>query len=318
MGRTVSSSLCSATTPLVIGIDIGGTNIKIGLVDRQGNILGRHRVATASLSRQPKAFLQGLSEILLSWLKDNGVADKSVAGVGIGFPGLLDYERGRVIQLPNIPGWRNVPAVDQIRRVLPFNVCIDNDVNLMTLGEWRFGAGVGCDHMVCLTLGTGIGGGLILNGALYRGADGVAGEAGHMPLNEDGPPCPCGGRACLERYLGNAVLLKQAQDHWQDPRMTLERATELVWRKDRRAVAFWEEVGVRLGNGLVGLVNCLNPRLIVLGGGVASRNPVIVQAVQQTIRSRAMTVQGKRVRIKRARLGNDAAVIGASVLLFNP
>jgi glucokinase len=165
-----------------------------------------------------------------------------------------------------------------------------------------------------LTLGTGVGGGLIINRALYRGQDNAAGEFGHLPLNESGPLCGCGSQACLETYIGNAAIIKQARKLF-GPGISLERVSQLAANNDARALKLWGEIGRKLGLALSGIVNLLNLDAIVIGGGISNAGRGLFGSVQQTILLRAMRVQAKRVRIFKAKLGIDAGIIGAGYLV---
>jgi len=185
---------------------------------------------------------------------------------------------------------------------------------MITLGEWKFGAGRGYKNLLCMTLGTGVGGGLILNNALYRGEGFVAGEIGHIPLNENGPLCNCGGRACFERAVGNQILLARIKKIFGRD-FSIESVHALAHNGDRRALKFWEETATHIGNGLVGVVNVLNPPLIIIGGGVANNERFLFQTISRVIKARAMKVQAAMVKIVRAKLGNDAGIIGAQVLV---
>ncbi len=185
-----------------IGLDLGGTSIKMALVDTGGGLSFRRETATP--------FKAGRSEVIgllvddiRDIIKKSGVKKRDLGGVGIGVPGPVDFKNGIVRYFPNIKGWDNVPLRSIMERRLALKAALDNDVNAMTLGEYRFGAGKGTVNLVCLTLGTGVGGGLIINRKLYRGSTMCAGEIGHIPINEKGPICNCRGVACLERYIGN-------------------------------------------------------------------------------------------------------------------
>ena len=216
--------------------------------------------------------------------------------------------------LPNIPGWRDVPLKKILEKKLKIAVRLDNDVNMITLGEWRFGAGKGSRNLVCLTLGTGVGGGLIINNSLYRGEGFAAGELGHMPVNEQGPVCGCGGWGCLESYVGNARLMARAAKLMKKSPMALEEMFRLANQGNRRAVEFWHETAEHIGNGLVGLVNLLNPRKIIIGGGVSNNHKFLFPMIRSIIQRRAMDTQARMVKIVRAQLGSDAGLLGAWVL----
>ena len=177
----------------VIGIDVGGTNIKLGIVNRQGTVIARSSLVTESFVHNRNKLIQALAAAVVCLISQAKLKKSSIIGIGIGLPGLIDPIKGIVQFLPNIPHWKNVPLKAILEKKLKIPTYLENDVNLITLGEWRFGAGRGVKNLVCVTLGTGVGGGLILNSQLYRGEGYVAGEVGHIPLNEKGPRCNCGG-----------------------------------------------------------------------------------------------------------------------------
>ena len=298
----------------VIGIDVGGTNIKYGLVTPTGEIVYRKVLKTKDYSSRAKlipAMVEGAARLL----KEHGVKKRQVKGIGMGLPGLVDVRNGIVKFLPNIPGWKDVPLRTIFEHELGIPTCLENDVNMITLGEWKYGAGAGEDNLICITLGTGVGGGLVFNRGLYRGDGFAAGEIGHIPINENGPACSCGGRGCFERYVGNQQLQVLAGKIFRDKAITLEEVTARAVTGDARALRFWEDTGVRIGHGLIGVVNLLNPRLLVIGGGVSNSHRFLFPAIRRTVKQRAMVVQGRMFRIKRAKLGNDAGIIGARVLL---
>ena len=172
----------------VLGVDVGGTNIKLGLVDLSGNVISRTSLVTSSFIRNKNRLISALCSQIKIIISKNRLSPKHILGIGIGLPGLVDFHRGTVNLLVNIPGWHKVPLKKIIEQKIKIPAFLDNDVNVMALGEWRFGAARGSKNVVCLTLGTGVGGGLILDNRLYRGENFAAGELGHIPLNENGPP----------------------------------------------------------------------------------------------------------------------------------
>lgn len=297
---------------LVIGIDVGGTNIKFGLISKSGRIIDRTNLITKSYNRDKQKLIQALCLEIKHLLATNKLTFKNVLGIGIGLPGLVDPVKGIVKFLPNIPGWREVPLKRILEKKFHIPAVLENDVNLIALGEWMFGAGRGCRDIMCITLGTGVGGGLILNNELYRGAGYCAGEIGHMPLNEQGPRCNCGGLACLERKVGNHYLLERIRTIFHKPH-TLEEVHALAVRGEKKALGFWEETATHIGNGLVGVVNVLNPVKVIVGGGIANNHRFLFKTIERTIKKRAMKVQGAMIKIVKARLGNDGGLIGAWV-----
>lgn len=298
-----------------IGVDVGGTNVKLGLVNQVGKIVARASFDTRNFSKTKKKLIDAIVSSVFSLIEEEGLVPKDILGIGLGLPGPIDSKNGIVSFLPNIPGWKNVPLKSIIQKKLRIPTFIDNDVNLITLGEWKFGAGKGYKNMMCMTLGTGVGAGLILNNGLYRGEGFAAGELGHMPLNERGPVCSCGGSACFEGYVGNGTLLKKASKIFKRKNIELPDVYYLAQQGNTRAIEFWEEAGGHVGNALVGVINLLNLRLIIIGGGVSNNYSFLGKKINATIKARAMKVQAKMVKVVRAKLRNDAGILGAQVLV---
>jgi len=301
----------------VVGVDVGGTNIKLGVVGPSGQVIVRNSFATKPFASSRIRLIAALAHEIEASIITAGLKKNQVAGVGIGLPGLIDYEKGVVRFLPNIPDWRNVRLKSILQKRVKLPVFVDNDVKIITLAESKFGAGRGVRDLVCMTLGTGVGAGLILNGQLYRGEDNAAGELGHMPLNEHGPKCNCGGYGCFETYVGNRALLALAHRVMGDPDISLEDVFALAQKGHKKALFFWKTAAEHIGNGLVGIVNLLNPRLIIIGGGISHNEKFLFKTITETIRRRAMSLQGAAFQIKRAKFKDDAGIIGAYVLVTN-
>lgn len=299
----------------VVGVDVGGTNIKLGLVGAHLRVVDRTRFATKSFAADPKSLISEISRQISSLIERNNISIRNVAGIGVGLPGLVDNSKGIVRFLPNILGWKDISLKNILEKKQGVPVFLENDVNLIALGEWKFGAGRNAKHMVCITLGTGVGSGLILNGCLYRGPGFAAGEFGHVPINEDGPACGCGSFGCLESYVGNARLVSRAQKITKKADMSIEGMYVLAKKGDKTALKFWEETATHIGNGLVTVVNMLNPQRIVIGGGVSHNHEFLFPTINDVIQKRAMTVPASMVKIVRAQLGNDAGILGAHVLV---
>ena len=308
-----------------IGIDLGGTLAKVGIVNERGRVLAKTSLRT--LAYRKKDLINEIIVSIIKLVSSRRIKRNEIGGIGVGLPGLIDSKRGIVRYLVNISGWKNVHFKKIFEQKLNIKTYIDNDVNVMTLGELYHGAGRGVKNMVCITLGTGVGGGIVINGKLYRGKDLVAGEIGHIPINEDGPKCNCGGTACIESYAGNRYLMNKLKNdlkknpsvlkklyrvkHMSPPLALVDKAARMG---DKFSIRFWEEVGLKLGTMLTGVVNLLNPEKIVIGGGVANAVRFIMVPIKKTINKRAMKIQRKRVKIVRAGLGKDAGMIGAAVL----
>ncbi|MDO8488780.1 MAG: ROK family protein [Candidatus Omnitrophota bacterium] len=297
----------------IIGIDLGGTNLKCALLDSSLKIRAKNSFNTKSFDNKQK-LISGISDSIKSFISNQGLSKTDILGVGIGLPGPVDTFKGRVHFLPNITGWKNVELKKILEQKTKLRVIVDNDAKLMALAEYKAGSAAGYQNAICLTLGTGVGAGLIINGALYRGKDNAAGELGHLPINENGPLCGCGARACLEAYIGNAVIIKEARKIFGSG-TSLENVSEMAKNNNPRAIKFWYAIGEKLGFALSGVVNLLNLDVIVIGGGVSDAGKVLFESVKKTISSRAMSVQAKRVKIFKAKLGVNAGMIGAGYIV---
>ena len=297
----------------IIGVDLGGTNLRVALLTQQYKIVDKYSLSTRKFEDKDgliSAILHAIDQII----ENNDLAKANIVGVGLGLPGPVDTTRGIVHTFTNIPGWKEVNLKRILEQKLDIPVRLDNDTNLMCLAEYRLGKAKGLKNVVCLTLGTGVGGGIIIDGKLYRGSNFVAGELGHMPINEEGPRCKCGGVACLEAYIGNSRIKSEAQKLFRRD-ISLEELSALSKRGDARARYIWSELGRRLGIALVGAVNLLNPDAIVIGGGIANAGEVLFSTAKKTIAQRAMKVASRHVKVLKAQLGNDAGLIGAAILV---
>jgi len=297
----------------IIAIDLGGTNLKIALLDQRYK-LKRKEVLNTQKFVKKDSLIQAIIDSINKIIENNKLNKTNILGVGLGLPGPIDIKRGIVHFFPNIPGWKEVELKNILERKLGLPVFLDNDANLMSLAESKLGAAKGLVNAVCLTLGTGVGGGIIIDGTLYRGLSFAAGEIGHIPINEKGPRCNCGGIGCLEAYIGNNRIIKEAKRLFRRV-VSLEELSQLAKKKNRRALRIWSEVGRHLGAALVGIVNFFNPEAIVIGGGVSGAGKILFDRVKETILSRAMSVQAKQVKVVKAKLGNDAGLIGAAILV---
>ncbi len=297
----------------IIGIDLGGTNLKTALFDSRLMVLDKEVVGTQRF-RQKAKLIQAIYDSVHRILGKNRLTGKEILGIGLGVPGPTDHASGTVHFFPNIPGWKEVGLARILKKKLKLPVFLDNDAKLMTLAEYTSGSGRGLQNVLCLTLGTGVGGGLILGGKLYRGMDNAAGEIGHLPINEEGPACNCGGWACLESYIGNNKILREARSVFKRA-ISLEELSALARKGDKRAKGIWIKVGRRLGLALAGMTNVLNLDAVILGGGIANAGSILFQKTRETLRVRAMSVQAQRVKVLKARLGSDAGMVGAALLV---
>jgi len=297
----------------IIAVDLGGTNLKIGLIDSKYRIIDKQVISTPSLLSREK-LIDTISDSIKSILKNNNLTKKQLLGIGLGVPGPVDARQGVVHFFPNIPGWKRVRLRSILKNKLGLAAYVDNDAKLMCLAEYKIGAAKNTRNAVCITLGTGVGGGIIIEGQLYRGFNNSAGEIGHIPINEHGPVCNCGGMACLESYVGNAKILSQAGAIFGKG-ISLEKLSILSKDGNKMAQGIWKKAGLRLGVALSGVVNLLNPDCIVVGGGVAAAGKILFDSIRKAIINRAMGPQAKHVKVLKAALGNDAGLIGAAILV---
>lgn len=297
----------------IIAIDLGGTNLKVALLDQAYNIKDKEVLSTRSFMEKDDLIL-GIVYSVNRFIKYNNLSKSQIAGVGLGLPGPVDAKGGVVHFFPNIPGWREVKLRDILKKELGLPVFIDNDAKLMTLAEYKLGAARGFYNVLCMTLGTGIGGGIIINGKLYRGFNNAAGEVGHLPINEKGAYCNCGSVGCLEAYVGNRRIINQAKKVFKR-RITLEELSMLAAKRNRLAIGVWHKVGEHIGFALAGVVNLLNLDAVIIGGGVANAGNPLFDSIKETLGVQAMSVQSKRVKIIKAKLGNQAGLIGAAIMV---
>jgi glucokinase len=297
----------------IIAIDLGGTNLKCSLLDGKLKVKDRTSFNTKSFDNKQK-LIDGIVHSVNSFILKLNLDKKVILGIGLGLPGPVDTSSGVVHFLPNIKGWKEVGLKRILERETGLPVFIDNDAKLMALAEHESGSAKGFRNALCITLGTGVGGGLIIDNCLYRGNDNAAGEIGHMPLNEHGPACGCGSQACLEAYVGNSRIIDDARRLF-GKKITLEQTSRMARSGNRKALRFWDGIAGKLGLALSGVVNLLNLDAVVIGGGVSYAGEVLFAGIKRTIRARAMSVQAKRVKILRAKLGNEAGMIGAGYLV---
>ena len=219
----------------IIGLDLGGTNFKIALFDSSCRLIFKQVISTRRFIRKEK-LIRAICDSVRQIAQANGLSKGDILGVGLGVPGPVDHRTGTVHFFPNLPWWKEVKLKTILQKKMGLPVFLDNDAKLMALAEYRFGEVRNLPNVLCLTLGTGVGGGLILNGRLFRGQDNAAGEIGHLPINVSGPSCNCKGRACLESYIGNSRILKEAKTAFGRD-ITLEELSALAKKKNRLAVA---------------------------------------------------------------------------------
>lgn len=309
-----------------IGVDLGGTNIKIGIVSSNGKILKRISVKTEAHQGHEKV-IENIKSGIKDILKNN---KQKIKGIGIGCPGVINVKKGTVENPPNIPGWKKVKLGSIIQKQFKFDVNIENDANAAAIGEMIFGAGQKYSSFIMVTLGTGVGGGIVFNRKIFRGEFGAAGEIGHISIDGNGPKCNCGSYGCIETYIGNQYLKNRVKIElayqldskmWElidndlsnvSPRI-IQNAAELG---DKYAKSIIHNMGVQLGTAFASLSNVLDISTFIIGGGVAGFGKPLFETICKTATARVLTPLRPRVKVTPAKLKNDAGIKGASALVF--
>jgi glucokinase len=301
----------------VIGVDLGGTNLRTAIVSEKGEVLDRCKTSTHGSEGWRKVvdrLVQAIGGQRENALK-KGLA---ISAVGVGAPGVIDAVTGVVVKSPNFPDWNKLPLRKLLEEELSLPVVIENDANAAALGEqWR-GAGTNIQSMILLTLGTGVGGGIVLDNRIWHGADGMAGEIGHMTLIPEGRQCSCGNRGCLEMYASARGIVLSYQEALQasgassDVPLSAAEIYEAARTGDRKAIAVMRGMGKMLGIGIASLINIFNPERIVIGGGVMDGWPLFIEATRDEVMARAFEVPARRTEIVQSLLGDDAGIVGAA------
>ena len=310
-----------------IGIDVGGTNVKIALVSDEGKIIYSNSIPTRA-EMGYEYTINSMKEAIRELLKETKLETKDIEGIGFGFPGQIDCQKGIVRLAPNIPGWVNVPIAEIMEQEFGISTRVDNDVRTAALGELNYGAGIGCQNLVCITVGTGIGSGLVINGKLVRGASNAAGEIGHIKMDMTGGPlCGCGDYGCFEAYASGPAIVTMAKEYISggksakykematDGIITPYIVAQAALQGDAVSIQIFKQMGKIIGTGLSSVINLLNPEKIIIGGGVADAGEILLDPIRKTILDRAMPIQANAVQIVPAQLANTAGVIGASLLI---
>ena len=309
----------------VLGVDLGGTNIKLGIVSQSGKIVKQTSIKTHAEEGPESVISQmkkGIKELLSKNIK--------VTGIGIGVPGVVTVEKGIVENPPNIPGWGKIKLGEIISKEFNIEVHVENDANAAAIGEMIFGNGKNLHSFIMVTLGTGVGGGIIMNRKLFRGEFGAAGEVGHVTIEYGGAKCNCGSYGCAETFLGNSYLVGNVKRSlplhpdsliWkliknkpeQLSPITIQQAME---KGDKFAISVVNDMGLHLGSALASVSNLLDISTFIIGGGVAGFGKPLFDAAGKTIRARVLTPLRKRVKVLPAKLKNNAGIKGASALVF--
>lgn len=315
----------------IVGVDLGGTNIVVGVLPFGGGDVLALRSAPTEAARGAKFVVDRITsmieEAIAKVIAEHGGSRADFCGVGIGSPGPLDRKTGVVINTPNL-GWRNFPLRDLISNAVGLPATLDNDANCATYGEWWLGAGRGVDTLVGLTLGTGIGGGIVLNGEIYHGVSDAAGEIGHMTIDSTGRKCKCGNYGCLEAYAsGPAIALRAVEGieagaetvlpdlvNGKLEDITAATVYEAVVLGDPYANEVMKETAKFLGAGVANIINVLNPAMVVIAGGVTRAGDHLFVPLRAEVRKRAFRSAEEACQIVSGQLPGTAGVIGAAAV----
>jgi glucokinase len=315
---------------VILAVDVGGTRLAAGLVDSAGGIVCAETVATDRFGRG-EGILKNTLELVAQMEEHARQTDLAVRGIGVGVPGAVDEETGRIgPDIQNIPELANLSLRSLLQDRTGVPTVVDNDVNALTLAEWTFGQAKGLRHLTMIAVGTGVGGGLILNGSLVRGASGYAGEIGHITVEMDGRPCFCGSRGCVKAYASGPDLVAHARELLGESQSPIfaeltggdlaRLSPPLIFRAADRGDPVAESVVAKaaqaLGASVATLVNLCNPEIIILGGGVMEAGDVLMEPVRRWARFYAFERAVTRTRIVRSGLSKQSGILGAAALFL--
>ncbi len=309
-----------------VGVDLGGTNIKIGIVSNKGKLLDKLSISSKAEGGPDKVVKQikiGVKEILSG-------SKRKIKGIGIGSPGVVSVKKGTVENPPNFPGWTKVNLGNIISKEFGIPCFVENDANVAAIGELIFGTGKKYNSFVMITLGTGVGGGIILNKKLYRGEIGAAGEVGHITINYNGPRCNCGSYGCIEAYVGNNYLINRIKSELSArpnqkilklAKNDLALLTPLIINQaaesgDSYAKSVISDMGEQIGAALASVSNLMDVSTFIIGGGVSGFGVPLFTSINKSLVERVITSLRNRVKVLPAKLKNEAGIKGASALVF--
>jgi glucokinase len=315
-----------------IGCDLGGTNLRAAIVDVDtGKVLQQKSIPTQARDGHD-AVMKRMAELFLQVIQTAGMNKDEIGGIGIGVPGVLDLEKGEVLFLPNLAGnWPHVPLQATIEKLTGLPVALLNDVRSITNGEWCFGAGRGLDTVAVFAIGTGVGGGLVLNGQLHLGIGGTGGELGHLTIDFNGPRCGCGNYGCVETYASGPAIMamglkavtqglttKIAELCGNDlNRITPELIARAAHDGDEIAKDIYERAGFALGIAAASICVAIGPRRIIIAGGVSQAGDLLFDPIRRTLKERVSVMPIEEVEVVASQLGNNAGVIGVACWAAN-
>ncbi len=307
----------------VLAADVGGTNTRMAVVNENGDIHTLLKKATHCKEGRDE-MISFIISFAGEAIGESKLPIEKICGMGIGFPGPLNAETGTIFNPPNLNGWDSVPLKDILEKELKMPVEIENDANAAALGEWWKGAGSGTNSLFCITLGTGVGGGIILDGKVWHGASSIAGEIGHTTVVRDGIKCTCGNIGCLEAYACSGGILKRVNnallkdaDSGLRPLKNLKLVDQMVMQGNEIVINVLKETGVILGIAIANIANLLNPEMIVLFGGVTNLGEHLIEPLKEEVKMRAFEKATESLKVELSQLGDNSGVLGAARNIFS-
>ena len=317
---------------IFVGCDLGGTNIKAGLVNvDNGEVLLSDSVPTLS-RKGPESVLNRMAKLISNLIEESSFTVDQIGGLGISAPGMIDLENNITRFLPNLYGeWRGIPVGEIMYSHLGLDISMLNDVRAITFGEWAFGAGQGVDSMACFAVGTGVGGGLVVNNQLVLGISGTAGELGHQTVDLNGPVCGCGNHGCIEVYSSGPAIAAEAargvRQGWKTKiaelidndlnKLTPEIVAKAAGMGDEFALEVWKRAGTYLGIGVANILISVGVRRVVIGGGVAKAGELLLNPIKRVVKERVFLMPVEEVEILSAELGTKAGIVGMAAWSAN-
>ncbi len=310
-----------------LGFDVGGMSIKAGLIDNSGNVILKKSIITAT---SPDDAVKDVVETARLMIEEKGLKLQDISGIGIGFPGIVDSNLGKIIFLPNLP-WGNFPFKEKLSKLIPANIKISNDANLATLAEVKFGSAKGYKSAVMFTLGTGVGGGVVIDGKLFEGGLPSGAELGHVTLISGGEKCGCGRCGCVEAYASASALIRQTKQKmltdkeslmWKEVDFDIDKvdgttAFECMKKGDESATEVYDKYASYLGDSILNMLNVFRPEIFLLGGGISNHGKELLDRVISHCQKFNYGIKGAlKTEIKIASLKNDAGIIGAASLFM--
>lgn len=312
---------------LACGIDLGGTNLHIGITDNNGNIIIKEKYSTEP-EKGPESVIERIRFSVKTLLHQSSIESKKLSGIGIGVPGFIDTHKGNIVSLPNLPGWENIPLVKIMEEYFRITVIIDNDAGVATYGEYLFGSGQSTKNFFYMTVSTGIGGGVIIEGKPYRGTNFGAAEIGHITVDAEGEECKCGNFGCLEAMASGTAIVNLAKKAIYKGEKSMisdmaamncikaEHIFDAADMGDELASNIINKEAFYLGIGVCNIIAMYNPERIAIGGGVSNQWNILYPKIMETVKAKGLKHNARVCDIVRAELGEDAGIIGAAALVL--